>query len=425
MNKLIALNADELITCPDCSDEFPLHAGITHQMLERLQNKFDEVMAGERSALVVRLTREATRAAAKTYEEQLQELKVQLQEETYASEKLKAKITENAKKATEDAKAESEQRILDMKEQLTAKDQKLKSYQTQERKLRQEKCKLEEEKEEFDILLARQLESEKTVIRTKIAKTYKKKEAELRKQITDAKKVNEELNHKLDQGSQQLQGEVLELELEELLKEAFPDDDVAAVKKGTKGADLLQTVTTRAGARCGKIIWEIKNTRKWSNAWIQKLKDDQQTAGAEISVLVSIAFPNKSQDTFIKHNGIWVVRPNTIVAVARAMRSILIAAYKQKIISIDRNVKAEAFYDYVCSRQFAQKVNDVIAAHDTMKFDLESEKKALNRLWKKRERQLERITNNIIGMAGDFQGLTQEPLPQLESIASLTIDHDK
>ena len=424
MEKRIILNADELITCPECGHEFPLHAGITQQMIERYENEYDQVLAGERRALEERLTHEATRAAAKSYETRLETLQGQLKDQAETAEKLKAKIAAESRKAAEAARADAGQRLQEMQEALDGKEKKLAEYQEQERRLRQQKRELEEAQKEFDIRLERQLETEKASLETRIAESFQQKEAKLLKQIADAQKANTELQRKLEQGSQQLQGEVLELALEDLLTSAFPFDEVSPVPKGMNGADVLQVVNTRAGARCGQIIWETKNTKHWSNAWVQKLKDDQQSAGAEIAVLVSTAFPGNGQEAFMQHDGIWLVRPNTIEPVAQALRTILIESHKQKVVNEGRNEKAEALYDYLCSPQFAQKIRGVIEAYDAMKADLEAEKKAMARLWKKREGQLERITSNIIGMAGELQGISQESLTQLDSVAAFPVDED-
>lgn len=280
MEKRIILNANELITCPDCGHEFPLHAGITQQMIERYENEFDEVLAGERSALEERLAHEAKRSAAKSYEAQIEGLQGQLKDQAEASKKLKAQVETASKKAAADAKADAEQRILDMQEELDGKEKKLGEYQEQERKLRQQKRELEEAQKEFDIRLDRELESKQAAIETRVAEGFHQKEAKLLKQISDAQKANADLQRKLEQGSQQLQGEVLELELEEHLKSSFPFDEITPVAKGANGADVLQAVTTRAGAKCGQIIWETKNAKNWANSWTQKLKDDQQAAGA-------------------------------------------------------------------------------------------------------------------------------------------------
>ena len=421
MEKRIILNAEELITCPDCGHEFPLHAGITQQMIERYESEFDGVLAAERAALEERLTRDATRAAAKSFATQIEDLQSQLKDQAETSEKLKVQIASESAKAAASAKADAEQRILDMQQQLDSKSKRLDEYQEQERKLRQQKRELEEAQKDFDIRLARELEANQAAIETRVAAGFQQKEAKLLKQIADAQKANADLQRKLDQGSQQLQGEILELQLEELLRSSFPFDQISPVAKGANGADVLQSVTTRSGANCGEIIWETKNAKNWANSWIQKLKDDQQAAGAEIAVLVSTAFPGNAQESFMQHEGIWLVRPDTVEPVAQALRAILVESQKQKVISSGRNEKAEALYDYLCSPQFAQKVRGVIEAHDAMKADLEAEKKAMARLWKKREGQLERITGNIIGMAGELQGISHESLAQLDSIAAFPL----
>ncbi|MCP5414954.1 MAG: DUF2130 domain-containing protein [Chromatiaceae bacterium] len=421
MEKRIILNAEELITCPDCGHEFPLHAGITQQMIERYESEFDGVLAAERAALEERLTRDATRAAAKSFATQIEDLQSQLKDQAETSEKLKVQIASESAKAAASAKADAEQRILDIQQQLDSKSKRLDEYQEQERKLRQQKRELEEAQKDFDIRLARELEANQAAIETRVAAGFQQKEAKLLKQIADAQKANADLQRKLDQGSQQLQGEILELQLEELLRSSFPFDQISPVAKGANGADVLQSVTTRSGANCGEIIWETKNAKNWANSWIQKLKDDQQAAGAEIAVLVSTAFPGNAQESFMQHEGIWLVRPDTVEPVAQALRAILVESQKQKVISSGRNEKAEALYDYLCSPQFAQKVRGVIEAHDAMKADLEAEKKAMARLWKKREGQLERITGNIIGMAGELQGISHESLAQLDSIAAFPL----
>lgn len=422
MEKRIILNANELITCPDCGHEFPLHAGITQQMIERYEDEYDQVLADERQVLEARLTREATKSAAKSYQAQIDALQEEIRDKTEASEKLKAQIEAESRKAAENAKAEAQQQMREMQEALASKDKKLEEYQEQERKLRQKKRELEEAQKEFDIRLERELEEKQAAIETRVAEGFHQKEAKLLKQIADAQKANSELQRKLDQGSQQLQGEVLELELEEQLNSSFPFDKITPVAKGANGADVIQAVHTRTGAECGQIIWETKNAKNWANSWIQKLKDDQQSAGAEIAVLVTTVFPGNSQEVFTQHEGIWLVRPNTVDAVAKALRTVLVEAQKQKVISKGRNEKAEALYDYLCSPQFAQKVRGVIEAHDAMKADLEAEKKAMGRLWKKREGQLDRITANIVGMAGELQGISHESLTALDTIAAFPLE---
>ena len=175
------------------------------------------------------------------------------------------------------------------------------------------------------------------------------------------------MRRKLEQGSQQLQGEVLELELENILKNAFPFDMVEAVRKGARGADVLQTVITRTGQACGKIIWEAKRAENWSNSWVQKLKDDQHEANAELAVLVTTVMPKQTTEPFCMIDDIWVVNIVAVRPMAETLRMLLIEANKHKLISLNKNEKMEALYHYLCSPQFAQKVRVVVDAFTGMR----------------------------------------------------------
>jgi hypothetical protein len=326
--------------------------------------------------------------------------------------------------AAAEARAEADRQAAELREELEAKGKKLAEYRAQELELRKEKQALEEARAELEIQVQRRLDEEKKRIEQQTADTFRLREAEYKKKIEDAQRANDELKRKLEQGSQQLQGEVLELELEEILNAAFPLDQVEAVRKGARGADVIQTVMTRSGVVCGKIIWEAKRAENWSNNWIPKLKDDQQAAGAELAVLVSTAFPAGTNEPFLQEAGVWLVRPAAIRPVAEALRAILTESQKQKAVSVGKNEKMEALYDYLCSPRFAQKIRGVVDAYDAMREDLEKEKAAMQRLWKKREAQLERITGNMMGMCGELQGVADNALPQLDTIGVLPVDDD-
>ena len=170
---------------------------------------------------------------------------------------------------------------------------------------------------------------------------------------------------------------------------------------------------------CGRIVWETKRAENWSNAWIGKLKDDQQAAGGELAVLVSTAFPAGIAEAMVMYEGVWLVRPDLVKALAEALRTVLIESQRQKAISAGKGESMEALYNYVTSAQFAQKVRAVVDAYQQMREDLDKEKSAMQRMWKKREAQLERITSNMLGMCGELQGVSQEALPQLDDIGLL------
>ena len=246
-------------------------------------------------------------------------------------------------------------------------------------------------------------------------------EAEYKKKIEDAQKANEALRRKLEQGSQQLQGEVLELELEHILSSAFLHDQIDEVKKGVRGADIMQTVRTPAGQTCGKIIWEAKRAENWTEKWLQKLKDDQLEAKADIAVLVTTVMPKGVTDPFVRIGDVWVVSPHVMRPVAETLRVILIEAYKLKLVNTGRNEKMELLYNYLSSTQFSQKIRTMIESFEVMRSDLESEKRAMQKIWAKRQTQIERVTTSMVTVVGELQGIAHDAMPQLDSIEQLAL----
>lgn len=245
------------------------------------------------------------------------------------------------------------------------------------------------------------------------------KEAEYKKKIEDAQKSNEDLRRKLEQGSQQLQGEVLELEMENVLKDAFRHDRIEEVKKGVRGADVLQIVCTSTGQVCGRIIWEAKRADNWSEAWLQKLKDDQQQADARIAVLVTTAFPKGFNEPFFQRDGIWVVSPHLIRPVAEALRTLLLETHRVALINTGKEEKMELLYTYMTSENFSRKIRTVVDSFVSMKIQLDTEKRAIQKQWATREMQINRVTETMNSFVGELQGIAQDGLPQLNNINQL------
>ncbi len=255
MQKII-LSSEELIICPKCQHKFELGEGITRQTIERYEQDFENALKERSAELRKELEQEAERKLARTYSTQLDALKEQLTGSQQALQEMKSRVeqVQQDTKAKALADFEVEKRML--QQELSEKDGKLKELRNQEMALRQEKNKLEESRRELELELQRKLDEERKKIEEQIRNTeaerFKLKEAEYQKKIEDAQKANEDLRRKLEQGSQQLQGEVLELELESLLRNSFPLDTIEPIRKGVRGADVLQTVITRTGQSCGK-----------------------------------------------------------------------------------------------------------------------------------------------------------------------------
>ena len=419
MTKRIIVDAFDTVACPHCGGEFMLQDAIAHQLIERYESEYETMLEGERRQLRETLVADADRAASRRFGEQIARLQEQLAQGAADQARIRAQLEASAQRAVEEARRDSAERAQALQNELMLKERKLAAYRETELALRTEKAALEEQQRELALEVQRKVDAESQRIKAAEAEAYRLREAEWRKKIDDAQKANEDLKRKLEQGSQQLQGEVLELEIEGLLAMAFPYDAIEPVKKGARGADVIQTVRLRSGTACGRIVWESKRAENWSNAWVAKLKDDQQSAGGELAVLVSTAFPAGIDEPMVMHEGVWLVRPDLVKALAEALRTVLIESQRQKAIAAGKGESMEALYSYITSAQFAQKVRAVVDAYQQMRDDLEKEKSAMLRLWKKREAQLERITTNMLGMCGELQGVSQQALPQLEDIGLL------
>ena len=189
--------------------------------------------------------------------------------------------------------------------------------------------------------------------------------------------------------------------------------------KGVNGADLIQRVRSPSGAVCGTILWEAKQTKAWQPAWLRKLKDEQQEIGAELAVIVTAAMPKDTREPFLRESDVWVARFDAARPLAEALRMALIEAHKQRQANLGRSEKMELLYNYICSPQFAQRLKSVYDGFVTMREELEAEKAAMARMWKKREAQLTRMQDGLLSVVGDLQGIGEDALPALDTVAAL------
>ena len=425
MQNKIIITANELITCPKCGHDFPLDAGITRQTIERYESEFEEVFAAQRKEMEETLARDAERKANRQFADQIGKLQEQLSDSRKLEREAKELIAKAQSEAKTKAAEEFEQEKKALSEELLEKDSKLRQFREQEIDLRKQKQALEEQQANLQLDLQRKLDEERVKLGEQIAQKEAERfsmiEAEYKKKIEDAQRANEDLRRKLDQGSQQLQGEVLELELEHTLATVFLHDQIDEVKKGVRGADVLQTVRTPMGQVCGKIIWEAKRAENWTDKWLQKLKDDQQEAKADIAVLVTTAMPKGVTEPFVRIGDVWVVAPHVMRPVAETLRVILTEAHKLKLVNTGRNEKMESLYNYLASAQFSQKVRMMLDSFESMRSDLEAEKRAMQKIWAKRQTQIERVTGAMVTVVGELQGIAQDSLPQLDSMEALAL----
>jgi hypothetical protein len=231
-----------------------------------------------------------------------------------------------------------------------------------------------------------------------------------------------ELKQKAEQGSQQLQGEVQELELESLLRTKFPFDTIEPVPKGEFGGDALQRVMSQSGQACGTILWESKRTRNWSDGWLVKLRLDQRAARADVSVLVSQALP-KGVETFDVIDGVWVASPRAALPVATVLRHSLLQVSMARQASEGQQTKTEMVYQYLTGPRFRHRIEAIVESFSAMQEDLDRERKATMKQWAKREEQIERVMGATVGMYGDLQGIAGKSLQEIEGLEPRTIEH--
>jgi len=307
-----------------------------------------------------------------------------------------------------------------LREKTADKDRKLAEAEETELTLRKEKRELEEKGKNQELEIARRIDAERAKIQEgttkQLQEEYRLKDAEKDKKLQDAMRVNDELRRKLQQGSQQMQGEVLELELEELIKTNFPMDQIEPVPKGINGADVIQRVLNKSGHLCGTIVWESKRTKTWSDGWLPKLKDDQRSIKAEIAVLVSDALPKECRG-FGQYEGIWVSDSRSAISLAVALRAQLVEVAMTKLAAVGKNEKMEFLYRYLSGAEFRQRVEAIVEAFVDMQRDLQDERRVMERRWARREKQIQKVISNTSGMYGDFQGLIGSSLQTIPLLA--------
>jgi hypothetical protein len=309
-----------------------------------------------------------------------------------------------------------------LEEQLAGERKKRELAQQAELGLRKEKGALEDRARELDLEVARRVDSEKE----RLAGQQDLKLKEKDKLIDDLRDALDEARRKSDQGSQQRQGEVLEIDVQAELERRFPHDLIAAVAKGARGADLVHEVRDAALRSCGTIVWETKNTRHWHAGWLDKLKEDQRAIGANLAVIVSTALPDGIVE-FGRLDGVWVAGLRAWPALAVALREQLTQVAFAHAAADGKHEKMEFLYRYLSGDQFRRRIEAMVEAFAALQTGLNRERTAMERIWKEREKQIERVLANTAGMYGEVRGLVGSSLPavaalELEAVAGMVED---
>ena len=401
-----------LIKCPECGAEFELSQAVSHDIEVEIKKKYQKQI------------KELEEKAHKDAEAKERDLQAELKKERQKLEQEISGQIETAKKeAEEKAKKNAEEgarlELKDLKAQVKEKDDKITEAQNQELELRKRQRELEDREKNLELESARKLDQEKAKLQEEAQKNFAEqhrlKDAEKDKKMEGMLKQIDELKRKAEQGSQKIQGEVLELEIEGMLKDEFPFDKIEPVSSGVKGADVIQIVNTQSGKLCGKILWETKRTRSWSDKWLKKLKDDQREAKSDIAVIVSEVLPT-GLTHFRQIEGVWVTSIASAQSLALALRVVLSQAAREKKLQAGKEEKMELVYNYLTGSEFRNRVEAIVESFVAMQEDLDREKRAMNKIWDKRGKQIESVILNIGGMQGDIEGVAGMTLPKIEKL---------
>jgi hypothetical protein len=369
------------VVCPNCKTEIKLTESLAAPLIESTRREYQERLIAERQTIAVEEAKKARRLLSTDLEKQASEL-------------------------------------AELQEVLIDRDAKLAEAQKAQAELIRKQRELDDAKREMDLTIEKKVQESLTTVRDKAKleaeEGLKLKVAEKEEQIAGMQRQIEELRRKAEQGSQQLQGEVQELELESLLRSAFPQDSIEPVPKGEHGGDVLHRVMGPIGL-CGTILWESKRTKNWSDIWLAKLREDQRAAKAEVALIITQTLP-KEVETFNLIDGVWVSSHRCAIPVAIALRYSLIELAAARQAGEGQQTKMELVYKYLTGPRFRHRIQAIVEKFGDMHEDLHRERKTMTKLWAKREEQIRCVVESTAGMYGDLQGIAGKTLQEIEGL---------
>jgi hypothetical protein len=375
------------IKCPNCGHSFEPNDAIREEVEKELRSK-----------------------AADWQKKKNEEFQVKLEEER---KKLQQTLEENIRK---NITGDFENKLRLLEQNNRENEEKLRLSRQKEAEFLRKEQDLKNKEAEMELAIQKQLQKEREKLSDEIRKIEEQKTAnreteyqlrmkELEKQLDDQKKLAEEMRRKAEQGSVQLQGEVQELALEEMLRSAFPFDEITVVAKGVKGADCIQTVRNNFGQECGRIIYESKRTTAFGADWIEKLKYDMRSLGADIAVIVTRTMP-REMDCFGIKDGVWICSFDEVKALAGVLRDGVVRVFNAAKSQENKGDKMHLLYDYLTSTEFAEQWKAIREGFMSMKISIQRERDAMEKLWKAREKQLEKVLLNAAHIRGSIEGIS-------------------
>lgn len=403
------------IKCPNCTTEIDVQDILAHQLEEELKLKYQAQLNQEKKRYELQFddldkAKQDFEAKRKKENELFQErLETQIKRDRKEiEEKLKAKLTE-----------ENSEQFKALHEELQAKSEQVKELnrsRAEIEKLKRDKAEMKEAVEaEAQIRINEQIGLEKERIKRLEQEKNELRFKELQKQLEDQKKLTEEMKRKQEQGSMQLQGEVQELAIEDWLSSKFPLDGVEEIKKGARGGDCIQIVNTRSQQNCGTIYYESKRTKDFQPSWIEKFKADIRARGASIGVLVTEVMPSEMDRMGLK-DGIWICNFNEFKGLCSVLRQSVIQVHSAVSSQENKGDKMHLLYDFLTSNTFRMQIEAIVEGFTQMKSDLDSEKRSMQRIWKQREKQIEKVVTNTIDMYGSVKGIAGNSIQSVKAL---------
>ncbi len=403
------------IHCPSCGTAIDVNDILAHQLEEEIQKKYQAQMNQTRDEFLKK--QEVLLREKEEFEEKKR------RENELFQERFEAKLKEE-RKALEDKlkqklNAEQAEHLAELQKELNEKSEQIKELNRSKAEIEKLKREKEELKEAVQAEALKQLNQQLSEEKEKIRKSEEERNElrfkELMKQLEDQKKLTEEMKRKQEQGSMQLQGEVQELAIEEWLATQFPLDTIEEIKKGARGGDCIQVVHTRTRQNCGTIYYESKRTKDFQPSWIEKFKADIREKGADLGVLVTEVMPSDMERMGLR-DGIWVCTFEEFKGLCAVLRESIIQWSNVQASQENKGDKMSLLYDFLTSSTFRMQVEAIVEGFSQMKSDLESEKRSMMRIWKQREKQLEKVIVNTIDMYGSIKGIAGNAIQDVKAL---------
>jgi hypothetical protein len=407
------------IKCPNCATVFDVENVLSADVEQKLKQRYEKQL--QESLSQINSDKKKLEEDQKAFEEK-KKRENELFQQKLQQEKLKLE-SELQQQLRKSIASDYENQLRLLKQSAEENEEKLKTARQKELEFLKKEQEIKNKEQELEIILQKKLLQERSLLVQQIRKEeetrnslketeYQLKLKELEKKLEDQQKLAEEMKRKAEQGSMQLQGEVQELLLEEMLRDYFPYDSIGEVGKGVEGADCIQVVRNHIGADCGKIIFESKRTKTFNAAWIEKLKTDMRNKQADVAILVTQAYP-KDMNCFGERDGVWICSFSEVVALTTALRHTIIRIAETKKAEENKGEKMQMLYTYLTGIEFRQQIETIVEGFLSMKNSISKERIQMEKLWKEREKQLERVLLSTSGLYGSIKGIAGSSIGQI------------